>query len=185
MATVEPHATALPLSAPQTNALQANVPPANVPAQPIPTAIVEPLAARPVDPIDEAPAAVWYVRPSGGGQYGPAPGTIMRQWIAEGRIGAESLVWREDWPEWKPACDVFPPPDAPRTVQIEPASAAIATAAPAISSHSDAAPTPAATPNPISRRSRSNSAALFWTVGLSIMVLVLLVVLVVVLSTQT
>src|SRR5262245_51455506 len=30
------------------------------------------------DPIAEAPAAIWYVRPPTGGQYGPAKGDIMR-----------------------------------------------------------------------------------------------------------
>jgi hypothetical protein len=32
----------------------------------------------------------------------------MRRWITEGRVAADSLVWREGWPDWKPAPDVFP-----------------------------------------------------------------------------
>ena len=59
------------------------------------------------DPIGDAPQAVWYVRPPSGGQYGPAPGTIMRQWISEGRVSNDSLVWREAWSEWQAAGDVF------------------------------------------------------------------------------
>ena len=50
------------------------------------------------DPIDEAPDAVWYVRPPTGGQFGPASGEIMRRWMREGRVSADSLVWREGWP---------------------------------------------------------------------------------------
>jgi hypothetical protein len=48
------------------------------------------------------------VRPSGGGQYGPATGDVMRTWIDEGRIGADGLVWREGWRDWKQAAGVFP-----------------------------------------------------------------------------
>jgi hypothetical protein len=60
------------------------------------------------DPIDDAPTAVWYVRPATGGQFGPASGEIMRGWIAEGRVGASSLVWRAGWQEWRAASAIFP-----------------------------------------------------------------------------
>ena len=53
-----------------------------------------------VDPINEAPAANWYVRPPSGGQFGPASGEILRSWIREGRVTADSLVWREGWEDW-------------------------------------------------------------------------------------
>lgn len=61
-----------------------------------------------LDPIDEAPDAVWYVRPPSGGQFGPAAGWIMRNWIAEGRVPADALVWRAGWPQWQAAAAVFP-----------------------------------------------------------------------------
>jgi hypothetical protein len=51
---------------------------------------------------------VWYVRPATGGQFGPATGEIMRQWLREGRIGADSLVWREGWKDWQDASEIFP-----------------------------------------------------------------------------
>lgn len=60
------------------------------------------------DPIAEAPMAIWYVRPSAGGQYGPARGDVMRRWVGEGRVTSDSLVWREGWPDWRPATKVFP-----------------------------------------------------------------------------
>jgi hypothetical protein len=60
------------------------------------------------DPIDEAPAAIWYVRPPTGGQYGPARGEIMRKWISEGRVSSDSLVWREGWTDWQNAGKLFP-----------------------------------------------------------------------------
>ena len=60
------------------------------------------------DPIAEAPAAIWYVRPPGGGQYGPARGDVMRRWIAEGRVSGDSLVWREGWTDWRNAAQLFP-----------------------------------------------------------------------------
>ncbi len=77
----------------------------------IPTAV--PLEPAPVgpgvsDPLAEAPNAVWYVRPPGGGQFGPAPGDVMRAWIAEGRVAPEAVVWREGWRDWREASSVFP-----------------------------------------------------------------------------
>ncbi len=55
----------------------------------------------------EAPDATWYVRPALGGQYGPAPAAIFGQWLLEGRIDIDALVWRDDWAQWQPACNVF------------------------------------------------------------------------------
>ena len=62
----------------------------------------------PDDPLDEAPDAVWYVRVSDGEQYGPATAGVMRQWMVEGRIGCDCLVWREGWRDWREAFDAFP-----------------------------------------------------------------------------
>jgi hypothetical protein len=62
----------------------------------------------PPDPLAEAGDVVWYVRPPSGGQYGPATGTVMHDWINEGRISADSLVWREGWRDWQEAGEVFP-----------------------------------------------------------------------------
>ncbi len=47
--------------------------------------------------------AVWYVSPPGGGQFGPASRQTVEQWISEGRVTAETLVWREGWEEWQMA----------------------------------------------------------------------------------
>ncbi|MFO7907507.1 MAG: DUF4339 domain-containing protein [Planctomycetota bacterium] len=65
-------------------------------------------AAEQNDAISEVPEAVWYVRPPSGGQYGPADGEIMRRWLNEGRISADSLVWREGWSDWRTGDSVFP-----------------------------------------------------------------------------
>ena len=32
----------------------------------------------------------------------------MRTWLGEGRLGGDSLVWREGWREWQEAAAVFP-----------------------------------------------------------------------------
>jgi hypothetical protein len=73
-------------------------------AHPPPTTAAQPT----LDAIDEAPDAVWYVRPATGGQFGPASGEIMRSWLNEGRVGASSLVWRAGWAEWRAASAAFP-----------------------------------------------------------------------------
>ncbi len=66
-----------------------------------------PVPSKTLDPFDEAPDAVWYVRPPGGGQFGPAARDIMRGWIVHGRVTPDSLVWREGWPDWQEASSVF------------------------------------------------------------------------------
>lgn len=48
---------------------------------------------------------MWYVRPPSGGQYGPATRAEIDRWDEEGRIPAESLVWREGWDDWRSAAD--------------------------------------------------------------------------------
>jgi hypothetical protein len=50
---------------------------------------------------------VWYVRPTAGGQYGPATAPIIRTWLVEGRVGRDTLVWCEGWPKWRRADHVF------------------------------------------------------------------------------
>ena len=65
------------------------------------------MQARAADPFVEAGDVVWYVRPPSGGQYGPATSKLMRQWLAEGRISPNTLVWREGWRDWQQASDVF------------------------------------------------------------------------------
>ena len=46
----------------------------------------------------------------------------MRRWLAEGRVNADSMVWREGWEEWKLAGSLFPsldevPSTKPATVK--------------------------------------------------------------------
>jgi len=59
------------------------------------------------DPIAAAPAALWYVRIANGEQFGPAQGDLMQRWLTEGRVAADSLVWREGWAEWVVAGNIF------------------------------------------------------------------------------
>jgi len=71
-----------------------------VPAHPLPP-------AAPPRAIAEAITLNWYVRAVTGIQYGPVPGQVVWQWLLENRVGADSLVWREDWPEWLLASSAF------------------------------------------------------------------------------
>ena len=51
-----------------------------------------------------------------GRQYGPASEEQLRQWIAEGRVDANTLVQTEGSTDWKPLASVpefAPPPAAP------------------------------------------------------------------------
>lgn len=96
--------------------------PAAQPAAPIGSAL---------DPIAEAPTLQWYAAPPGAAsQYGPASGDEFRAWLAEGRITAEALVWRQDWADWKRAGSVFPQLETPPAagalpvIPVAPAAAA-------------------------------------------------------------
>ena len=127
----------------------------------------------PLDPIDEAPQSIWYVRPPSGGQYGPARGDIMRKWLGEGRVSPDSLVWREGWQDWRIAAEAFPSLGAavtpPMPAPVTPATYA-ASGTPAYS---------AATLRP--RRRNSTSLAIAIVAVLGLMCLALFVTLVVVL----
>ncbi|BBO32027.1 DUF4339 domain-containing protein [Lacipirellula parvula] len=64
-----------------------------------------PPIAKTVPGAQPPPAAVetatWYIRPASGGQYGPADDATFAQWVTEGRVAADSWVWRDGWADWK------------------------------------------------------------------------------------
>ncbi len=159
-------ATAIPQTAARDSASTA-VPQAN------PTgATRSPVTPTPAqDPIAEAPDSVWYVRPSSGGQFGPATGEVMQGWLQEGRVGPDSLVWREGWEDWQVASNIFPQ----WTAESPPA---------------DLSPLPGPGPvqsvvqgpsAPVSRRS-SNNMALVTVIVLGVLSIALLVVLFIIMN---
>ena len=95
------------------------------PVESVPVAKVIPQMA---DPIAEAPNATWYAVPPGSStKFGPAQGDLFRQWIVEGRISRDTLIWREGWADWLVAGEVLPqlqptvlPPRAQEAAPIEP-----------------------------------------------------------------
>jgi hypothetical protein len=139
------------------------------------TPAAAPAMAAPSDPIEEAPEAIWYVRPPSGGQYGPARGDIMRKWIVEGRVSQDSLVWREGWNDWRTAGQVFPslgmaaspPPPVPQGSVVYAATAARSSSA---------------RPTYPSRRRSSLALAIATVTVLTLMSVALVIVLVIVIS---
>ena len=124
------------------------------------------------DPLSESPGAVWYVRPASGGQFGPATADVMRGWLAEGRVGADTLVWREGWREWQEASATFPqlqPDEATEFFTGLSSGGITPSASTAGGSHVQPLPT----------QPRSNASSTVVIVVLVIAVLVLLVVLVI------
>jgi hypothetical protein len=129
------------------------------------------------DPIAEAPAAIWYVRPPTGGQYGPAKGEIMRKWIAEGRVSSDSLVWREGWTDWQNAGKLFPTLQAAGSASQTPAPVVSTTVPMSQRATVRATASRAATTRgPIKRN--SNALAIAVLVGLALVCVVLGAVLV-------
>jgi hypothetical protein len=148
-----------------------------------PAVAVAPAASQPAhgtdgehDPITEAPTAIWYVRPPTGGQYGPARGDVMRQWISEGRVSSDSLVWREGWTDWQNAGQLFPALHAASAATSQPAMPAVSTTVPISPRASQRAATKYET-----KKRDSNSLAIGILIGLGVVCLVLVAVLVFVL----
>jgi hypothetical protein len=51
---------------------------------------------------------VWHVQFSTGQQLGPLDDVVLQQWLAEGRLSPDDLIWREGWTQWQSAMAVFP-----------------------------------------------------------------------------
>jgi len=73
---------------------------------------------------------LWFVRPATGGQFGPASEDVFQSWVDEGRVTADSYVWREGWEDWKLATEAVPAlsvakPTVVPTAQDGPAEVAI------------------------------------------------------------
>lgn len=136
--------------------------------------------------LDEDPAAQWYVRPKSGGQYGPASGDLLYEWIDQGRVGTSALLWRDGWAQWRGAEEVLPEMNAASnptggnsaspTIQPERPPAPQA-AVPSISVETEAS-TPAepepTTPDPGAVRSKRKSRRMLM-IGLLLAVCALLV----------
>ncbi len=86
-------------SAPASAGSCSPVPPPPPQSAPLPPALPRALQA--------AAEGNWHVRPPSGGQYGPAASSTMWQWLTENRVGRDSLVWTEGWPEWVSAESAF------------------------------------------------------------------------------
>ncbi|WP_442483611.1 DUF4339 domain-containing protein [Aeoliella sp. SH292] len=99
-------------------------PPAPAPAAPAPTPPLEPAATVPQVAAAEEVAA-WYIRPASGGQFGPADDVLIQQWATEGRVGADSYMWRTGWVDWRLASELpdhFPQLQAAAAAPLLPTS---------------------------------------------------------------
>ena len=52
--------------------------------------------------------AVWHVQFASGQRLGPVDDIVLQQWLGEGRISPDDLVWRDGWSNWQSAMAVFP-----------------------------------------------------------------------------
>ena len=100
-ATAKPKAATEPK--PQVQARAKN-PPASTP-KPAPEANGHPSMPPSLLPLIDSR---WYVRPPSGGQYGPATTPMLMDWIAEKRVTADALLWREGLDSWLSARELVP-----------------------------------------------------------------------------
>lgn len=74
---------------------------------PTPAADVGPAPAfHPV--IAERPDVTWCIAFPGGDPTEPLDAVTMQAWLDGGHATGTEVVWRADWPEWRPVQDVFP-----------------------------------------------------------------------------
>jgi hypothetical protein len=98
------------------------------------TATPPPLTQAPATPAPAPPEpTAWYIRPASGGQFGPANDEVFAQWIAEGRVSADSWVWRNGWADWKAGGEALREYSARMAAEPALAMAAAAAATPPVS----------------------------------------------------
>ena len=105
----------------------------------------------------------------------------MRRWIDEGRISADSLVWREGWTDWLTAGPVFPTLNASYTA---PTTAAVKREAVSLQLQSAPTLSPDASRSTAVARPAAKPKSMAAVVGLVLIVVVLLAVLVFVLTNR-
>ena len=110
---------------------------------------------------DEAQEGNWFVCTATGDQYGPATTAVLRDWIQQGRIAQETLLWKEGWPNWVDAGSVLPEFASTPSPGRSPSAVGAATQA-----------------NLTSRRARRHRRMLRTTAALASVMLLLLVVLI-------
>ena len=79
--------------------------PSTTAPEPPPAQTAAPPEADPTQPaaITPPPSVEWMLASPDGQQYGPASPEVFAEWIAEGRVRHDWLVWRSDWADWKQA----------------------------------------------------------------------------------
>jgi len=65
-------------------------------------------AQTPLHPVlAEQPDLLWCIAFPGGEPTPPMPAITMQAWLDSGQATGDEVVWRSDWPEWRPVRDVF------------------------------------------------------------------------------
>jgi hypothetical protein len=82
------------------------LPPAELVLAPAPAPTAAWAALHPV--LAERPDLQWCIAFPGGEPTEPLPAESMQAWLDAGQAEGTEVVWRSDWPEWRPARDVFP-----------------------------------------------------------------------------
>ena len=59
------------------------------------------------DPLQIPPGENWFVHLPSGKQLGPVGSDTLREWLDQGRVGVDALVWRNDWSDWRVIRDAF------------------------------------------------------------------------------
>ena len=54
------------------------------------------------------PTDAWLIQSYDGQRYGPITRVELKQWVKDGVVTAACMIWRQGWPEWKPAASEFP-----------------------------------------------------------------------------
>ena len=82
-------------------------PPAAEPAFEPPAAALAPPPPMLHPALAERPDLEWCIAFPGGEPTEPLSAASMQAWLESGQVTGTEVVWRSDWPEWRPARDVF------------------------------------------------------------------------------
>jgi hypothetical protein len=97
-------------------------------------------------------ANAYTVRLPDGKEYGPADFEALRAWKEEGRIGPDTLVWREGATDWRPLSQVMETGELHAEVALEPTVTVAARPSPAAAPEMPPlAVAPAESPKPVAR----------------------------------
>lgn len=114
VAPLDPHVIATlpavrePVAARSADAAEPDVDVAESEADLAPASAVTGRGGRTHAALDERSDLAWCFAVRGGAPSAPLDAAALRTWLDSGAATSDHVVWRADWPDWRPLEEVFP-----------------------------------------------------------------------------